>query len=120
MQMRSGRPFHLIQRILGDSGHLSNEQAAALLQSAIAASTHGCLRHVVPLHLSRDCNRANLARAAARAVLEAVGSSATIHLHEPNCGGPSLTIGATKNRGRKPVSGATHELTPAVFTRHAC
>jgi len=119
MQMRSGRPFHLIQRILGDRGHLSNEQAAALLQSAIAASTHCCLRHVVPLHLSRDCNRANLARAAARAALEAVGSAATIHLHEPNCGGPSLMIGVARNRGRKPVSRATPGLSPAVLSRHA-
>lgn len=93
LQMRSGRPFHLIERILGDCGHLSNEQAAGLLRSAIEVSTHGCLRHVVPLHLSRDCNRANLARAAARAALEAVGSTATVHIHEPDRGGPSLTIG---------------------------
>jgi phosphoribosyl 1,2-cyclic phosphodiesterase len=97
MQMRSGRPFHLVQRILGDAGHLSNEQAAGLLRSAIAASTHGCLRHVVPLHLSRDCNRANLARAAARAALETVGSAATVHIHEPDRGGPSLTIGIRSN-----------------------
>jgi len=107
MQMRSGRPFHLIQRILGDRGHLSNEQAAALLRSAIAASTHGCLRHVVPLHLSRDCNRANLARAAARAALETVGSAATVYIHEPDHGGPSITIGRRtppRPRVRRPIT----------------
>jgi phosphoribosyl 1,2-cyclic phosphodiesterase len=115
MQMRSGRPFHLIQRILGDFGHLSNEQAAGLLRSAISASTHGCLRHVVPLHLSRDCNRASLARNAARAALETAGSAATVHIHEPDRGGPSLTIGQFKNRGRKSLGGATRGLTSTIF-----
>jgi ribonuclease BN (tRNA processing enzyme) len=94
MQRRSGRPYPLIHRILGDEGHLSNEQAAGLLRAAIAASGHACLRHVIPLHLSRDCNRPTLARAAALAALQdaaAVG----VHLHAPDRGGPSLTIGVT-------------------------
>jgi phosphoribosyl 1,2-cyclic phosphodiesterase len=118
MQLRSGRPFHLIERILGDRGHLSNEQAAGLLRSAIAASTHGCLRHVVPLHLSRDCNRVNLARAAARSALDAIGSSAGVHLYEPDRGGPSLTIGISNFRGRKRAARVTRGLTPTVLQQH--
>ena len=31
MQRRSGRPWHLIARNLGDRGHLSNDQGAALV-----------------------------------------------------------------------------------------
>ena len=66
----SGRPWSLIQRIRGRSGHLSNEQASALL--ARIASPR--LRRLVPAHLSSECNRPDLADAAALDALRAAGA----------------------------------------------
>ena len=69
MLENSGRHPSLIQRIRGRSGHLSNDQAAELL-AAVAGSG---LRHVVPMHLSGECNEPALAVAAARDALRAAG-----------------------------------------------
>jgi phosphoribosyl 1,2-cyclic phosphodiesterase len=79
LQRNSGRPAMLIDRVLGDEGHLSNEQAAVLLQRAIVCSSPGRLKHVVQLHLSRDCNRPALAASAARQALAAHDSAAQVH-----------------------------------------
>lgn len=65
----SARPPSLIQRIRGRNGHLSNDQGAELL-AAVAGSG---LRHVVPMHLSGECNEPALAVAAARDALRAAG-----------------------------------------------
>jgi phosphoribosyl 1,2-cyclic phosphodiesterase len=69
MEKRSGRPWHLIQRVLGDRGHLSNRQAAATLHALARISAGGRLRHVIQLHLSRQCNRQGIAHSAAAQVL---------------------------------------------------
>jgi phosphoribosyl 1,2-cyclic phosphodiesterase len=53
-------PARLKRRVAGSLGHLSNAQAAALLQ-AVASSR---LRHVVALHLSEVNNQPGLAQAA--------------------------------------------------------
>lgn len=55
LQDASGRPWFLRQRITGGQGHLSNQQCAA----AVAAIRPR--HHVVLLHLSRQCNRPDLA-----------------------------------------------------------
>lgn len=52
------RPWPTKQRISGNHGHLSNEQAADLVQ----AVAHEALRHVVLGHLSDDCNDPDVAR----------------------------------------------------------
>lgn len=65
----SGRPPSLIQRIRGRGGHLSNDQAAELLASVAGPE----LRHVVPMHLSGECNAPELAVAAAREALRSAG-----------------------------------------------
>jgi phosphoribosyl 1,2-cyclic phosphodiesterase len=100
LQRRSGRPDTLIRRVLGDRGHLSNSQGAGLVQAALAASHHRCLRHVVPLHLSRECNRPELARGSAATALRAAGSAASVHLPAADGGGPSLVLGAPAPAGR--------------------
>lgn len=69
MLERSDRPRSLVQRIRGRSGHLSNEQGAELL-AAVAGPR---LRHVLPMHLSGECNRPDLAVAAARDALRGAG-----------------------------------------------
>jgi len=94
MQQASGRTPRLIQRILGDDGHLSNVQAAALVRAAIERSPAGRLRHLVQLHLSRDCNRPALARAAARMLLDELRLSIALHTAEPNAAGATLHLNA--------------------------
>ena len=85
MEKRSTRPAFLINRVLGDHGHLSNDQATAFLR-AVLVRDEGSLQHLVQLHLSRDCNRPALARRAARAALDELGCAAKLHTamqHEP-------------------------------------
>src|SRR5262249_3951667 len=57
LQRMSGRAPWLIRRVLGDFGHLSTLQGARLLAECASQSQPGRLKHVVQLHLSRDCNR---------------------------------------------------------------
>jgi phosphoribosyl 1,2-cyclic phosphodiesterase len=57
LQEDNKRPWSVKQRIMSRHGHLSNEAAAKLVAS-IAGQR---LRHVVLGHLSRDCNRPELA-----------------------------------------------------------
>jgi ribonuclease BN (tRNA processing enzyme) len=64
LERASGRSPRLIARVLGDYGHLSNAQAAALVRQVLVLSEPGRLRHLVQMHLSRDCNRPGLAMAA--------------------------------------------------------
>lgn len=52
MQMRSNRPFLLKKRILGDRGHLSNEDSAIALSYLINENT----KNVIFVHRSHDCN----------------------------------------------------------------
>src|SRR5205807_2335641 len=78
LQVTSRRHPWLIRRNLGDGGHLSNAQAANLLEAILENSAPGRLRHVIPLHLSRQCNRPELAVAAAAEVLEWRGSEASV------------------------------------------
>lgn len=61
MEMKSDRPWYLKQRIMGGSGHLSNEQAFAAIQAildrtATAFGPDRLPRHIVLLHRSRQCN----------------------------------------------------------------
>jgi phosphoribosyl 1,2-cyclic phosphodiesterase len=90
LQHASGRSFQLIRRILGDRGHLSNVQAAALLDAVLRQAPPGRLRHLVQLHLSRDCNRPELAIAAARAVI----ADQPIEVHTASQDMPILTVGS--------------------------
>jgi phosphoribosyl 1,2-cyclic phosphodiesterase len=103
MQYASGRSPFLIQRILGDAGHLSNVQAAALLQEVLRLSAPGRIQHIVQLHLSRDCNRPVLARQTAEAVLT---NHDTIRLHTARHDRPGRTLcigthGAIQSQVRK-------------------
>ena len=57
MQEESGRPASLIQRIIGDQGHLSNDQAGSSLKRIADSRT----RAILLAHLSLDCNTPELA-----------------------------------------------------------
>lgn len=56
------RPHSTKQRIMGRHGHLSNSQAASLVEEVCCAR----LKHLILGHLSSDCNDAELAIAAVR------------------------------------------------------
>jgi phosphoribosyl 1,2-cyclic phosphodiesterase len=93
LERSSGRSERLIARVLGDAGHLSNNQAAELLREILRLSEPGKLRHVVQLHLSRECNRRELAVAAARRVLAEYDDQVQIHTARQETAGPSLGLG---------------------------
>ena len=67
LERASPRPRHLVQRVLSDRGHLSNAQAADVLRVWVDTGEAGDIQAVVALHLSRDCNRPELALRAATA-----------------------------------------------------
>jgi hypothetical protein len=68
----------------------------------LGRSTAGRLRHLVQLHLSRDCNRPGLARAAVQAVLDELGLSVTLHTAEQHTPGPTLHLNAAAPPARRP------------------
>jgi phosphoribosyl 1,2-cyclic phosphodiesterase len=107
LEHASGRSARLIARVLGDGGHLSNEQAAGLLRDVLRRSAPGRLKYVVQLHLSRECNRPDLASAAARAVLNELRHEAEVHTASQDEPGATLQIGpappAPRRRGPRGV-----------------
>lgn len=68
------RPWSLKQRILSRHGHLSNDGAADLLEQIVSAG----LGHLYLGHLSRDCNRPELAHRVVSERLRRVGAT---HVH---------------------------------------
>lgn len=97
LEYASGRSPALISRILGDEGHLSNAQAVALLRQILSFSTPCRLRQLVQLHLSRDCNRPELAAEAARAALTECAPSVELYTASQDRPGPTLVLGALGN-----------------------
>ncbi len=121
LERSSGRSPHLIARVLGDEGHLSNAQGAALLRAVLARTPPGRLRHVVQLHLSRECNHPSLARTAAQAVL-AEKPGVTLHTAEQDHAGTTLVLGGSdrprrqgtkKRRAERSTTGQT--LLPGLW-----
>jgi phosphoribosyl 1,2-cyclic phosphodiesterase len=95
LQRTSGRSRRTIARNLGDRGHLSNEQAAVLVREVLRVSDRVYPKHLIQLHLSRDCNRPNLAVSAVRDILIAAGSAVQLHTARQDQAGPILTLGST-------------------------
>ena len=91
-QLASGRARWLINRVLGDFGHLSNAQGAKLLEECAGRSSPGRLRHVVQLHLSRDCNCPTLAEAAARDVISRLQLDVELHTASQDVSCPTIHI----------------------------
>jgi phosphoribosyl 1,2-cyclic phosphodiesterase len=67
------RPWSVKQRILSRHGHLSNDAAAEVAEQVASSE----LRHLYLGHLSRDCNRPELAR---RVVSERLGKIGATHV----------------------------------------
>ena len=64
------RPWSLKQRILSRHGHLSNEAAADGFEQVVSEE----MQHLYLAHLSRDCNRPELALEAIQKRIERVGA----------------------------------------------
>jgi phosphoribosyl 1,2-cyclic phosphodiesterase len=104
MEHASHRSAALIARVLGDEGHLSNDQAAALVRTVLERSTLVRPRHLVQLHLSQECNRPALAREAARIVLDQLSQETRLHTAHQDAPGPALDLDANRKRRRARVS----------------
>jgi phosphoribosyl 1,2-cyclic phosphodiesterase len=111
LERASGRSARLIARVLGDEGHLSNDQAAALVRAVLRRSPPGRLGHLVQLHLSHECNRRALARQAGQAVLDEMAPAARLHTAHQDHPAPPLRLEpAPLPRGK----GARPRRAPAV------
>jgi phosphoribosyl 1,2-cyclic phosphodiesterase len=65
MQMASPRPWMLKQRVMGGSGHLSNQQSFAAVRHILNRAEkngHPLPSHIVLLHRSRECNCPEIVR----------------------------------------------------------
>jgi phosphoribosyl 1,2-cyclic phosphodiesterase len=65
------RPWSLKQRILGRHGHLSNDAAAEAVAQIMSAG----LKHLYLAHLSRECNRPELAHRVMNERLQQIGAT---------------------------------------------
>jgi phosphoribosyl 1,2-cyclic phosphodiesterase len=65
------RPWSLKQRILGRHGHLSNDSAADAAEQVMSADLH----HVYLGHLSRECNKPELAHRVVSERLQRIGAT---------------------------------------------
>ncbi len=100
LQRASGRHPVLLQRVLGPNGHLSNAQASGLVETLVGRAAPGRLRHLVQLHLSKDCNTVALARESAQSTLDRLGS-------------PAGVTTATQHAATVPIEVAPRPLTSA-------
>ncbi|QWT18231.1 MBL fold metallo-hydrolase [Collinsella sp. zg1085] len=79
MLKQGSYPLYLQQRILADTGHLSNDQAAEAVQSLVTKRTE----HVIGMHVSQENNSPskvvkNLSQALGAQLLNAVGTEALL------------------------------------------
>ncbi len=93
LQRGSHRPQRLIDRVLGTHGHLSNAQAAAFTQELLLGRTTP-LQALFQLHLSRECNTADLARASVQHVLADLSPTTRLITAAPDRPTPTILVNA--------------------------
>ncbi len=83
------RPWSLKQRILSRHGHLSNDAAAETIEQIVSEN----LRHLYLGHLSRDCNRPELAQQTVGARLQRAGAHhVRIEVASQDAPSPTLSL----------------------------
>jgi len=87
LQEDTRRPWSVKQRILSRHGHLSNEAAAAVAAEIVTAD----LRQLYLGHLSRDCNRPELAHRVVNQRLQEIGAE-HVRLEAASQDIPSATL----------------------------
>jgi phosphoribosyl 1,2-cyclic phosphodiesterase len=107
MERQSARPRFLVERVLGDLGHLSNRQAAELTAAIAGRSGEGFPGHLVQLHLSKDCNRPELAAVAGREALVALNPTAEIITAKQDAAVKSIVLARRPNSGNRAVPRVT-------------
>jgi phosphoribosyl 1,2-cyclic phosphodiesterase len=70
LQKNSKRPQFLIERIMGNEGHLSNYQAVCFLDYLKSLGVSKLPKHLVQVHLSEQCNSPEHAQAALKLFLK--------------------------------------------------
>lgn len=101
MERASKRPKFLIQRVLGDRGHLSNRQGADVTRAIAARSGPAFPLHLVQLHLSEECNHPMLAESVGRNALADLNPAASVTVakqHEPT---RSIKLGRHKHSAKR-------------------
>lgn len=89
LQEDTRRPWSTKQRILSRHGHLSNEAAAEAAVQIVSAD----LRQLYLGHLSRDCNRPELAHRIVSQRLNGIGANhVTVHSTSQTEASPTLSI----------------------------
>jgi phosphoribosyl 1,2-cyclic phosphodiesterase len=74
------RPWAIRQRTASRMGHLANSQAAEAIKQIVNENTE----HILLGHLSRSYNTMELARSAAQAALDEIGSKIPLTVIDPN------------------------------------
>lgn len=74
MLMKTRRPYYIKQRILSDSGHLSNDDAAQILSKVVTSKT----KEVILAHLSQEANSEQLALETSQNALKRHGISVKV------------------------------------------
>lgn len=89
LQEDTKRPWSLKQRILSRHGHLSNDAAADVAEQIMSSE----LRHIFLGHLSRDCNRPELAHKIVNQRLQKIGAThTTLRTTSQDTPCPTLTL----------------------------
>lgn len=81
MLQNSGRPYDIIERIAGDWGHLSNQQAAEV----VAMVAHAELRHIILGHISPECNTPEIALQSMQAAVQHLGLATQVCVAPQSC-----------------------------------
>lgn len=93
LQKASGRSAHTIARNLGHAGHLSNDQAAALILAVLNNSYPGCPQQIVQLHLSESCNRPALAQGVMQPIIQNQANDLEVHVSYAGKPTPRFVVG---------------------------
>jgi len=105
------RPWSLKQRILGRHGHLSNEAAAAAAEQIMSAE----LRHLYLAHLSRECNRPELAYQVMGECLERITAKhVRLELTSQTTPWPTLTLANGSGTVPQPKAASPSAEPPAL------
>lgn len=103
MERSSTRPKFLVDRVLGDLGHLSNKQAAELTTAIAGRSGEGFPAHLVQLHLSKDCNKPELAAVAGREALVVLNPAAEVITARQDVAAKTILLSRRPNSGNRAV-----------------
>lgn len=103
MERSSTRPKFLVDRVLGDLGHLSNKQAAELTAAIAGRSGEGFPAHLVQLHLSKDCNKPELAAVAGREALVVLNPAAEVITARQDAPAKTIVLSRRPNSGNRAV-----------------